>query len=70
MRIVGVGKRSAGYFVSTRLLVKFLKEKVPVSLVFAQEPALDDEWAELKKMEINESSIRILGKNTGTTGGK
>ena len=51
-------------------LVEFLKEKVPVSLVFAQEPALDDEWTELKEMEINESSIRILGKDTGTTGGK
>ena len=51
-------------------LVEFLKEKVPVSLVFAQEPALDDEWTELKEMEINESSIRILRKDTGTTGGK
>ena len=49
IRIVGVGQRCAGYFVSTRLLVKFLKEKVPVSLVFAQEPALDDEWTELKR---------------------
>ena len=67
--MVGVGKRWAGYFVSTRLLVKFLKEKVPVSLVFAQEPALDDEWTELKEMEINESSVMmILGKDTGTTG--
>ena len=68
--MVGVGKRWAGYFGSTRLLVEFLKEKVPVSLVFAQEPALEDEWTELKEMEINESSIMSLGKDTGTTGEK
>ena len=44
-----------------RDLVKFLKEKVPVSLVFAQESALglDGESTELKEIEINERSIRI-----------
>lgn len=38
---------------------KFLKEKFPVILVFAQEPAVDVEWTEPEEMEIKEGRLRI-----------
>ena len=44
-----IGKIGSIFF--RRDLCKFLK-KFPVSLVFAQEPALDGEWTERKEIEI------------------
>ncbi len=58
-----IGK--VGYIFFDATLCKF-SMKFPVSLVFAQEPALDGEWTERKEIEINE--CRIWCKERGRAG--
>ena len=52
-------KRSTGLTILLRRdFGRFLQGTFPVRLVFAQEPALDDEWTDSEEMEINERRIR------------